>query len=166
MKRRYTVRVGDRTIAVEVDGERVFLDGKVVDVQWGGRSGDVRRRLLVAGRSVPFVVDVGGHAHWRLSTDGHRFDVEVLDERARAVRAAGAARGGGSADPLRAPMPGRIVRVLVAEGQAVEAGQGLVVMEAMKMENELKATGAGTVAAVRVEPGDRVEKGATLVEMR
>jgi len=165
VKRRYTVQVGERTLAVEVDGDRVSLDGRTVPVQWGGRAGDVRRRLMVAGRSVPFVVDVGGRAHWRLSTDGHRFDVEVLDERARAVRAAGIARHG-SADSLRAPMPGRIVRVLVAGGQAVEAGQGLVVMEAMKMENELKASGAGTVQRVLVEPGDRVEKGATLVELR
>jgi biotin carboxyl carrier protein len=165
VKRRYTVQVGERTLTIEVDGERVYLDGRLVEVRWGGRSGDVRRRLLVAGRSIPFIVDLGGRARWRLSTDGHRFDVEVLDERARAVRAAGVARDGGAAEALKAPMPGRIVRVLVAEGQAVEAGQGLVVMEAMKMENELKAAGGGTVRRVRVEQGDRVEKGALLVEM-
>ena len=166
MKRRYTVQVGERTLTVEVDGAQVVLDGIPVTVQWGGRPGDVRRRLLVGGRSVPFVVDRGGRARWHLSTDGHRLDVEVLDERARAVRAAGVARDGGGALPLLAPMPGRIVRILVAEGQTVVAGQGLVVMEAMKMENELKAGGTGTVQRVLVESGDRVEKGATLVELR
>jgi pyruvate carboxylase subunit B len=62
-------------------------------------------------------------------------------------------------------MPGRVVRVLVKNGDAVTAGQPLIVMEAMKMENELRAHGAGVVKAVRVAPGDAVEKGAVLVEM-
>jgi pyruvate carboxylase subunit B len=67
--------------------------------------------------------------------------------------------------PLLAPMPGLVVRVNVKAGDTVEAGQGLIVMEAMKMENELRAHGAGVVKAVRVAPGDAVEKGAVLVEM-
>ena len=61
-------------------------------------------------------------------------------------------------------MPGLIVRVSVAAGDSVQAGQGLVVMEAMKMENELRAHGAGTVKAVHVEAGKAVEKGTVLVE--
>jgi pyruvate carboxylase subunit B len=62
-------------------------------------------------------------------------------------------------------MPGMIVRVNVSEGDAVQAGQGLVVMEAMKMENELRATASGTVKRVHVAPGTAVEKGALLLEM-
>jgi pyruvate carboxylase subunit B len=61
-------------------------------------------------------------------------------------------------------MPGLIVRVNVSVGDRVEAGQGLVVMEAMKMENELRAAAAGTVRTVRVRPGEAVEKGQVLVE--
>ncbi len=61
-------------------------------------------------------------------------------------------------------MPGLVVRVLVAEGQAVAAGQGLLVLEAMKMENELRASGPATVARVGVQPGQAVEKGQVLVE--
>jgi len=60
---------------------------------------------------------------------------------------------------LRAPMPGLVVRVLVQAGQVGGAGAGLVVLEAMKMENELKAAAAGTVRGVRVRPGEAVEKG-------
>jgi propionyl-CoA carboxylase alpha chain len=64
-----------------------------------------------------------------------------------------------------APMPGLIVRVNVAAGDRVQPGQGLVVMEAMKMENELRATAAGTVKRVMAAPGAAVEKGALLLEM-
>jgi pyruvate carboxylase subunit B len=67
---------------------------------------------------------------------------------------------------IKAPMPGLVVRVQVAVGQAVTAGVGLVVVEAMKMENELKAPRAGTVAQVHVQAGDKVEKGQPLVSLQ
>ena len=67
--------------------------------------------------------------------------------------------------PLVAPMPGLIVRVNVEVGDSVSAGQGLVVMEAMKMENELRAAGAGKVKSVHAKPGEAVNKGALLVEL-
>ena len=67
--------------------------------------------------------------------------------------------------PLLAPMPGLVLRVSVAVGDSVSAGQGLVVVEAMKMENELRATTAGVVTAVRAVPGTAVEKGAVLIEL-
>ncbi|HJW48072.1 MAG TPA: acetyl-CoA carboxylase biotin carboxyl carrier protein subunit, partial [Candidatus Limnocylindria bacterium] len=67
--------------------------------------------------------------------------------------------------PLVAPMPGLIVRVNVQVGDAVQPGAPVVVMEAMKMENELRAQTAGVVSAVRVQPGAAVEKGAVLVEL-
>lgn len=96
---------------------------------------------------------------------GEQVDVEVVDERTRHIRSltAGAERpaGGGV---VRAPMPGLVVRVFVEPGAAVAAGAGLLVLEAMKMENELRAPVAGVVRAVRVEPGQAVEKGESLVE--
>jgi pyruvate carboxylase subunit B len=67
--------------------------------------------------------------------------------------------------PVTAPMPGMIVRVHVQPGETVTQGQGVVSMEAMKMENELRAPTAGTVKAVLVQPGQAVEKGAVLVEL-
>ena len=74
------------------------------------------------------------------------------------------AQAGGGSGPLRvlAPMPGKIVRVLVRAGEAVRAGQALIVIEAMKMENELRAAGAGTVADIQVREGQSVEAGALL----
>jgi biotin carboxyl carrier protein len=98
--------------------------------------------------------------------DGHRYEAEALDERARAIRdlSTRSARAAGPA-PLIAPMPGLIVRVNVELGEAVTPGLPVVVMEAMKMENELRAHSAGVVSAVRVQPGAVVEKGTVLVEL-
>ena len=107
-----------------------------------------------------------GRGRYTLWVDGYRFEVEALDERTRAIRdlsAANAAPTGPA--PIIAPMPGMIVRVNVSVGDRVEAGQGIVVMEAMKMENELRATAAGTVNSVNVTSGTAVEKGALLVEL-
>ena len=163
--KKYTVEVAGRTLTVEVDGAQVWLEGHPVEARLGGVRGDVRRRLGNGARSREFVVAPGAErGQWRLSAGGHRFDVQVLDERARAVRAAGggATHGVGT---LKAPMPGLVVRVQVAEGDAVAAGKGLVVVEAMKMENELKAGGNGTVKQVHVKVGDRVEKGTPLIEI-
>jgi biotin carboxyl carrier protein len=107
-----------------------------------------------------------GRGKYSLWIDGYRFETEALDERTRAIRDLSAASTGpvGPA-PIRAPMPGLIVRVSVQVGDKVEAGQGVVVMEAMKMENELRATAAGTVSGVEVAPGTAVEKGALLVAL-
>ena len=164
---KYTVEVAGHTVIVEVDGESVRVDGRPVDARLEGLSGSAIRRLVDAASSREFVaVPLEERGQWRVTTDGQRLDSAVLDDRALAVRAAarksGATKGAGV---LKAPMPGLVVRVLVAEGEQVPAGKGLVVVEAMKMENELKAAGAGTVKKIHVSPGDRVEKGAALIEL-
>jgi len=107
-----------------------------------------------------------GRGRYTLWVDGYRFETEALDERTRAIRDLSAASAGpvGPA-PILAPMPGLIVRVNVKVGDTVEAGQGVVVMEAMKMENELRATAAGVVKSVEVAAGTAVEKGALLVAL-
>ena len=98
--------------------------------------------------------------------DGRRYEVDALDERTRAIRdLVDASRAPTGPVPLAAPMPGLVVRVHVAVGDTVAAGQPLVVIEAMKMENELRALAAGTVRAIHATPGQPVEKGAVLVEL-
>lgn len=107
-----------------------------------------------------------GRGRYVLWVDGYRFDVEALDERTRAIRDLSAANAAPSGPaPVMAPMPGLIVRVNVSAGDVVEAGQGVIVMEAMKMENELRTTSAGTVKSVEVVPGTAVEKGTLLVAL-
>jgi len=95
---------------------------------------------------------------------GSRYLVEVLDERRKVLRTlAGGAGGAGGRQVLSTSMPGKVVALLVEAGEAVEEGQGIVVVEAMKMENELKAESAGVVLEIVVAAGDTVEGGATLV---
>ena len=100
--------------------------------------------------------------------DGYEVDVlgiphelSVIDPKRKALRTAGSA-GGAS---LKTQMPGRVVRVLVSEGDVVEKGEPLVVVEAMKMENELKSPQAGTIARVLVKEGDVLEARAVLIEL-
>jgi pyruvate carboxylase subunit B len=107
-----------------------------------------------------------GRGRYFLWIDGYRYEAEALDERRRALRdLSGANAGPTGPAPIVAPMPGLIVRINVSPGDTVEAGQGVVVMEAMKMENELRATGPGKVRSVEVAPGVAVEKGALLVAL-
>ena len=125
-------------------------------------------RMVKLGAEVHRVVvkKETGRGRYTLWVDGYRFDAEALDERTRAIRDQSAATAVPTGPaPVRAPMPGLIVRVNVKPGDAVEAGQGVVVMEAMKMENELRATSAGVVKTVEVAPGTAVEKGAILVSL-
>ena len=107
-----------------------------------------------------------GRGSWSLDIDGRRVEAEALDERMRAIKdlTAAAAVSSGPA-PLLAPMPGLVVRIAVAVGDVVSAGQGLVMIEAMKMENELRTPAAAVVTAIRVSTGQAVDKGAVLVEL-
>jgi len=99
-----------------------------------------------------------------LGVAGERVAVEVIDERTRQIQAlAGVRPVAGASGTVVAPMPGLVLRVYVVPGQQVAAGAGLVVVEAMKMENELRAHRAGVVAKVHVEVGQVVERGAPLV---
>jgi biotin carboxyl carrier protein len=115
---------------------------------------------LKLGDRVFRVEHLGEH---RYRVNGHELNcqlkTELEDRFAQFQRDA----DGAGARQLEAPMPGRIVKLLVAEGDRVTKGQGLLIVEAMKMENELKALSEGTVEAIRVEEGQGVEKGAVLL---
>ncbi len=164
---KYFVTVNGDTHDVVLDGEGVHIEG----VEMPARVADVEGtpiRLVTIGDAVHRVVARPGarRGEYTLWLDGHRYVVDALDERSKAIRElAGAAAAAAGPAPLLAPMPGLIVRVEVQAGDEVQAGQGLVVMEAMKMENELRATAAARVKAVLVTPGTAVEKGAVLIEM-
>jgi biotin carboxyl carrier protein len=118
----------------------------VYSVLLDGRSYDAR----VEETAGPLVVVI----------DGHHFEVEVRDPRRRSRQASG--RTGEGLQTLTAPMPGKVVRVLVAVGDAVVAGQGLLVVEAMKMQNEMKAPRAGTVLSIAAKEGATVAAGEVL----
>ena len=166
---KYSVTVNGDSFAIEVDGDSVRIGDTTSPARILDLDGPATPlRMLTIGEEVHRVQLRPGESRGRytLWVDGFRFEIEAMDERTRAIRelSAATAKPTGPA-PLVAPMPGMIVRVNVGAGDEVRAGQGLVVMEAMKMENELRAATGGTVKRVHVAPGAAVEKGALLLEM-
>ena len=164
---RYYVTVNGQTIEVDLAGENPVVDGVPVAAELTRIPGTPTRHLVVNGRSHVVVASREDRNRWDLHLDGERLEVEVIDERARAIRAMtgqGAAPVGPK--PVKAPMPGLVVRINVQPGDRVERGASVVIIEAMKMENDLKAEGVGVVSRILVEEGQPVEKGALLVEFQ
>ncbi len=152
----YTVdieEIGKSLYRVSVDGSEFLVDGK--------KTGLTNYSLIVDNRSFEIEVDVK-EDEYRVLVDGRNYHIDLVDE--RRVRL-----GGLQSDielqgrqNVSVPMPGKIIAVLVAEGDKVERGQGLVIVEAMKMENEVRCPINGEVKEVRVKTGDSVEAGAVL----
>jgi biotin carboxyl carrier protein len=148
-------------LRVSIDGASVEVDAVVV--------GD-RLSVRVDGRIVDLAVK-GELPELAVSARGRWRSAQVESERARSAAAAAGGGGGsraaagaaGAESVVRSPMPGRVLKILVAEGDAVKAGQGLVVLEAMKMENEVRARGAGVVTRISVAAGTAVDRGTALV---
>ena len=164
---KYFVKVGDEEIEVLVEGDTVTVDGRSHRASLSSVAG-TPVSLLRLDDEVRRVVARSGESRGRytLWLDGFRFEAEALDERARTIRElTGASAAASGPAPIVAPMPGMIVRIAAQVGDQVQPGQGVVVMEAMKMENELRATSAGTVRAVLVAAGTAVEKGTVLLEL-
>lgn len=165
---KYIVEINGETHEVTLgDGAVAFEDHEARPAELSEIEGSPVRMVRIGDDVFRVVVEKREErGRYFLWIDGYRFDVEALDERRRALRDLTAAAAGPTGPaPIVAPMPGLIVRVNVAAGDTVEAGQGVVVMEAMKMENELRATAAGRVRSVEVSPGTAVEKGALLVAL-
>lgn len=153
------------------------VDGELVEVEVSREDG--RWRLAVEGRALEVEAVAGGHGEWHLTTDGRRRRLVVAADGAdRQVFCEGRVRrlalhdpdaedetGAAGGPSVTADMPGKIVRVLVAEGDAVEVGQPLVIMESMKMETDLTAAVAGKVARIAVAAEQVVGQGDLLVEI-
>jgi pyruvate carboxylase subunit B len=162
---KYVVQVDGQAIEVEVDGERITVAGRTHHATLGTITGTPLRQLMLDGRPLTVSVESLGRGRWALTRAGERSEVEVLDERTRHIRSlTGVSNQRRALGVLRAPMPGLVVRIPVQPGEAVSPGTGLVVLEAMKMENELKASAAAVVKTIRVAPGEAVERGQVLVE--
>jgi biotin carboxyl carrier protein len=146
--------IGKSLYRVAVDGNEFLVDGK--------KTGRTNYSLIVDNRSFEIEVD-NAEDEYRVLVDGRNYHVSLVDERRVRV-------GGGQSDfqlqgrqKVSVPMPGKVIAVLISEGDSVERGQGLVIVEAMKMENEVRSPIAGVVKEIKVKPGDAVEGGAVLV---
>ena len=166
--REVLVEIGGRERRVEVkradDGWDVSIDGRHVDVDVAEAGDWVSLLVGPAKSSYGVAIDDRGDGELVVHVNGIAIPATVRDPRA-AWRARGhdAATATDGRSDVRAPMPGRVVKVLVKAGDVVTARQGLVVVEAMKMENELRAPKDGRVADVRVKEGMSVEANAVLI---
>jgi biotin carboxyl carrier protein len=165
---KFAVTVGDATEMVEVSGEagryRLTIGSEVWEVD-GRLTAQGIYSLLIGG--VSYVADVWDQdGACVVDVGAERYVIHVEEQTRHIIRTKGGAGGGQGARTLVAPLPGRIVKIAVKPGDRIEKGATLLVIEAMKMENEFKAGASGTIAEVRVEAGQTVNGGDVLVVIR
>lgn len=163
---KYITTVGEKEFLVEVVDERhVTVNGNTYEVDFETVSGQPVYSLIVDGRSHEAYVRETDD-EWQVLLRGRLYPVKVEDEREKRLRAAA---GGGVAETgeyhLKAPMPGLVVSIPVAEGQEVKKGQVLLILESMKMQNELKSPRDGTVNRIKVKAGESVEQKQALLSV-
>lgn len=162
----FIAKMGERTHSVEIEEidkslYRVAVDGNEFLVD-GKRTGLANYSLIVDNRSFEVDVDIS-EDEYRVLVDGRSYHIHLIDE--RRMRLGGFQSGiqlQGRQEVL-VPMPGKVIAVLVGEGDRVEKGQGLVIVEAMKMENEVRSPISGEIKEVRVKAGEALEVGNILV---
>ena len=155
--------LGDQTVDLQIDQDSITVNGQPVEARIN-RLSEHTIHLILNNRSYVLTVVKQPDGQLRVTHGARSHNVLIKDERDLLLE-----RMGISADAdlgvseVRAPMPGLVLQVLVGEGDEVEAGTGLVVLEAMKMENELRAPAGATVARVHVSAGDAVSKNELLI---
>jgi biotin carboxyl carrier protein len=163
---KYVTTINDKTFVIEInDDKRVIVDGVEYAVDFESVSDQVVYSLLLDGHSYEaYVAESEPSGDWQVLIQGDLFTARVEDEREKRLRAAaGSAISSDDEFSLRAPMPGQIVTVPVAEGDAVHKGDILVVLESMKMQNELKCPRDGKVIRIRIKTGENVEQNQVLM---
>jgi len=163
---KYVTTIDGQEFAIEVVDERhIRIGDRLVQVDFESVSGQPVFSLILDGKSYESFV-YQGEEDWDVLLRGRQYQVKVEDEREKRLKAAA---GGGVVEGgefhLKAPMPGLVVAVLIEEGQEVKKGQVMLILESMKMQNELKAPRDGTVGRVRVKAGESVEQRQTLLSV-
>lgn len=166
MKRKFVATIDGekREFHAELAGDgriTVFMADKVTELDVSRIGED--HYLALVGNKVHHLGFTRQGCEWQAYEDGEVLSFELRDEKMLLRDSLGGALGGGGGGEVKSPMPGRVVKILVEAGTAVKAGDPVVVVEAMKMENEFKAKKAGTVKEIKVKPGDTVEGGAILL---
>ncbi len=136
--------------SVEIDGHRFHVDLQHI-------TGNTVYSMLIEGKSHEVFADLEDGT-WKILLDGERYEVEVEDERTRRLKALEGPDKKLVGDvQIKAPMPGLVVKIPVETGQHVSQNQSLIILEAMKMENELRAPRAGVVKEIRIAPRETVD---------
>jgi biotin carboxyl carrier protein len=128
--------------------------------------GPAEYSILYKGKSYNIEVVPGREPkHYTVNTFYFSSEIEIVDAETRYIRSRDSASGGHASNIIRSPMPGKVVKILVSEGDTVAVGQTVIIVSAMKMESEFKATKAGTVSKIAVAEGDTVDSNQVLVEI-
>lgn len=162
---RFRAKIGESTFDLTLDEDGVRIGERLVDAHIEPEGGD-RYALMIGNRtySVVFEPPVSRGGSTVLYLDGHRYSVDLQNAKDLLLERFGMTSNvTNGKQEVTAPMPGLVVRALVEPGDEVSEGQGLLVLEAMKMENELKAASSGTVDIVHVEAGTAVRKNDLLI---
>jgi biotin carboxyl carrier protein len=164
---KYVTTVNDKEYIIEVvDEQHVRIGDRLIQVNFEPVSGQPVFSLIMDGKSYESFVYEGEEADWQVLLRGRLFQVRVEDEREKRLRvAAGGGVSEGGEYMMKAPMPGLVVALSVEEGQEVEKGQVLVILESMKMQNELKSPRAGKIGRIRVKAGESVEQKQTMLSI-
>lgn len=163
---KYVTTIGEREYHVEiVDEHHIIIDGVHYDVDFDSVSEQPVYSLLLDGQSFESFVYPADEG-LQVLLHGNLYQAIVEDEREKRLRAASGGRVAEREEfHLKAPMPGLVISIPVSEGQPVERGDVLIILESMKMQNELKSPRAGTVSRLRVKQGDSVEQRQTLLSV-
>ena len=160
---KYVAIIGSERYEVEIDNDgAILVNGEARDVDFLNLGGSLYS-IITENKSLEAVID-DDESKIAVMMDGQLFETQVLDERAMLLVQR---RGGLSSDSgeVHAPMPGLIVMVAVAAGDSVEQGDTLIILESMKMQNELRSPIAGSVKSIQAAAGQAVDKGDLLVEI-
>ena len=160
---KYYARIGNNEYEVEIAEGQVLLDGEPVDVDIVRSGLPELYSVLFGGKSYEMLV-TSDRFNYTVSLRSHQFQVQVQDERSRRLNQARKLPTLPEGElAITAPNPGLVIKTLVNPGDSVEEGQPLVILEAMKMENEIRSIRSGMVKTILVSPGQRVEQNAVLI---
>jgi len=162
---KYRVRAGESELEIEIDKDGgICIDGEAVDADLQQSIDPSLYSLILGHRSYELRVELV-EGNYRAQLHGVTYDVVVEDERTRLLAGVKAIGGQAGEAVVKSPMPGIVIDISVKVGDAVEAGQTLVVVESMKMHNEFRAPRAGTVKAIRTEVGTEVKQNTILMTL-
>jgi biotin carboxyl carrier protein len=164
---KYITTVDGKEYQIEVvDEKHVRVGDRLLEVDFESVSGQPVFSIIIDGKSYESFISESDEG-WQVLMRGRQYQITVEDEREKRLRAAA---GGGVAEGgefnLKAPMPGLVVALPVSEGQEIKKGQVLIILESMKMQNELKSPKDGVVERIRVKPGESVEQKQALLSVK
>jgi len=162
---KYITTIDDKAFNVEIiDEKHVRINDHILEVDFESVSGQPVYSLIIDGKSSEAYIYPDAK-DWQVLLHGRLYQAIVENENEKRLRAAGTKVVESGEFHLKSPMPGLIVSVPVTDGQVVKKGQVLLILESMKMQNELKAPRDGTIARIRVKAGETVEKKQSLLNV-